>query len=536
MTAAEQVSLFAPEPSKTLDCRGMQCPAPILELSKAARTMGKQPAVLEIIVDDADFPQDLKAWCRASKNQLIHIAEQDGIFVAHIGVNIADERTPTSGSRLKEAASTVRPPAVEKPEPIATVSPAGFSNIVPREAVDCRGMQCPAPILAIAKKAQLFRKQPAFLDITATDSDFPTDLKAWCKSAKATLVALEQNAGYYEALVALNGAERATPSEGVQAAVPPASQEVPQSTVAAPNASMADSSEEAATVDLRGLPATAPVAHLSKLLASTRAGTVVTVLADQPSFVTDCMTWALASRVEVLSLNRNGTTTVADLRFTGQPIVTGFGPLSDTGASSSANLAQPLAAVHSRSTSLALAAGQTALSSNSDAEADVTPRENLCSILIIKNDFESLMAAMMVATTSAAQGMEVNVFFSFWGVNLLRGEKPRRDVPKEKVSLLQKMMQWMMPRGPQRQKMSKMHMGGMGKGMMQYFMRKNNVLTLQELMGVAVEQNVTFTVCSMSMGIMGIQKRDIVDLPNVQYAGVTSFVETSRRASMSLVF
>ena len=52
MTAAEQVSLFAPEPSKTLDCRGMQCPAPILELSKAARTMGKQPAVLEIIVDD----------------------------------------------------------------------------------------------------------------------------------------------------------------------------------------------------------------------------------------------------------------------------------------------------------------------------------------------------------------------------------------------------------------------------------------------------------------------------------------------------
>src|SRR5690606_32274360 len=157
-------------------------------------------------------------------------------------------------------------------------------------------------------------------------------------------------------------------------------------------------------------------------------------------------------KVEILSVTRNGLTTVVKMQSTGalapaslpaqevplsSPSVERSGPSSNVGAE------------------LAIAGAQ-ALSSVSEGEPNIAPRENLCSILIIKNDFESLMAAMMVATTSAAQGMEVNVFFSFWGVNLLRGDRPRRDVAKQKVSFLQKMMQWMMPRGPQRQKMSKM--------------------------------------------------------------------------------
>jgi peroxiredoxin family protein len=154
----------------------------------------------------------------------------------------------------------------------------------------------------------------------------------------------------------------------------------------------------------------------------------------------------------------------------------------------------------------------------------------------MRNDFESLMAAMMCATTAAAQGMEVAIFFSFWGVNLLRGDHPRRGVPKKRVSLLQRLMQWMMPKGPRRQKMSKMHMGGVGKGMMQHFMRRNHVMTLDELMDVAVDQNVRFVICSMSMGIMGIQERDIVDFPNIEFAGVSSFIEQSASSRMSLVF
>ena len=313
---------------------------------------------------------------------------------------------------------------------------------------------------------------------------------------------------------------------GVQPpAVPPA---VPPGVVAV------TPTPESQTIDLRGLTAPEPMSQLSRVASTSPVGVSVTVLADDPAFLTDVMTWALATKVEVLSINRQGQTTVASLRFAANSDAT-------TAQASNVVLAAVPANQQTRSTDaggaeLAVCGTHSALSGATHEEQNIAPRENLCSILIIKNDFESLMAALMVATTSAAQGMEVNVFFSFWGVNLLRGERPRRDVAKQKVSVLQKMMQWMMPRGPQRQKMSKMHMGGMGKGMMQYFMKKNNVLTLEELMAVAVEQNVQFTICSMSMGIMGIQKRDIVDFPNVQFAGVTSFVETSRRASMSLVF
>jgi peroxiredoxin family protein len=67
-------------------------------------------------------------------------------------------------------------------------------------------------------------------------------------------------------------------------------------------------------------------------------------------------------------------------------------------------------------------------------------------------------------------------------------------------------------------------------------MRKNNVMSLESMIQSAVEQNVRFVVCTMSMGIMGIEKRDLMDLPNIEYAGVTSFVELSQRSKSTLVF
>jgi peroxiredoxin family protein len=84
--------------------------------------------------------------------------------------------------------------------------------------------------------------------------------------------------------------------------------------------------------------------------------------------------------------------------------------------------------------------------------------------------------------------------------------------------------------------MSKMHMAGMGKGMMEHFMRRNNVMPLAALLDVTVEQRVRLVVCTMSMGIMGIQKSDIMDLPNIEFGGATTFVEQARSSSMSLVF
>ncbi len=498
--AKEQAQLDL-QPAQTLDCRGMQCPAPILELSKAARGYGKQPTVLEIIVDDRDFPTDLRAWCRASHNALLSIIEDEGLFVAHVGLNIrAEDKTPSSGPRAvapAHKASTPIPGSLSQ-RPLADVStgvPANTNQVIAvqevrRQSVDCRGMQCPAPILAVAKKAQLLGKQGGVLEIVATDEQFPADLKAWCRASKAQLINVEHYHGEIRATVAVGD-------------VPPqiiASQGIEERSVSVP------------LVNVRGnaLPPQTSVRQKDVPIEST--------LPELPR---------VQSSQSVAEPARRVPTSPVPVERSAPPPASPRAPLAPSAL---------VEAVTKPTAKLEAVAAVTAASLPVDGQTEVVPRENRCTILIIKNDFESLMAAMMCASTAAAQGMETSIFFSFWGVNVLRGETPRRNAKKEKVSFLQRMMQWMMPRGPARQKMSKMHMGGMGKGMMEYFMRKNNVLSLEELVHAAAEQNVKFIVCAMSMGIMGIQKRDIVDMPNVEFAGVATFVELSRRSAMTMVF
>lgn len=512
MQTAKEQSLLDLQPSQTLDCRGMQCPAPILELSKAARAYGKQPTVLEILVDDVDFPTDLRAWCRASHNTVLSIIEDEGLYVAHVGLNIrGEEKGPASGSRAVAAVHKERAPmpasrdassipGLEMAIPAnnnhsapATDAVAGLvapsaREIPPRaetrrEAVDCRGMQCPAPILAVAKKAQQLGKQGGLLEIVATDEQFPSDLKAWCRASKAQLINVEHGDGEIRAIVAVGDVP---PQLTVSAAVEEGSVSVP----------------------------------------------LVNVRAAAPAATPGIRSKEPASHPTVPALPRAKASSDPVRRAPPEPLpVIESAPLDRLGATPVAASAQAAAVAARELTPLPLA-----LASDAGEQVDLVPRENRCTILIIKNDFESLMAAMMCASTAAAQGMETAIFFSFWGVNVLRGEKPRVNAKKEKISVLQRMMQWMMPKGPARQKMSKMHMGGMGKGMMQYFMRKNNVLSLEELVASAADQNVKFIVCAMSMGIMGIQKRDIVDSPNVEFAGVATFVELSRRSAMTMVF
>ena len=460
------------QPSQTLDCRGMQCPAPILELSKAARAFGKQPAVLEIIVDDAEFPTDLRAWCRASKNSVLSIVEDEGLFIAHVGLNLrAEEASPSSGPRVATASG---PQAAVAPVERPAVQAAPALPAVTRVTVDCRGMQCPAPILAVAKKAQQVAREGGLLDVVATDEQFPTDIKAWCRASKAQIVSIEQMNGEIRAIVAVGN----VPPHALVPPPPPEAPAVPLVNVkSVPQHATPPANDVRVKPTIPELPrAAAPVIAMPHAAPPVTAAVPAAALAPMPS-------------VEMLN--------PAALMM---PALAG--------------MAAP----------------------GADASTQLVPRENRCTILIIKNDFESLMAAMMCATTAAAQGMETSIFFSFWGVNVLRGERPRPNAKKEKVSVLQKMMQWMMPRGPARQKMSKMHMGGMGKGMMQFFMRRNNVLTLEELMNTAAEQDVKFIVCAMSMGIMGIQKRDIMDLPNIEFAGVATYIELSRRSAMTMVF
>ena len=146
------------------------------------------------------------------------------------------------------------------------------------------------------------------------------------------------------------------------------------------------------------------------------------------------------------------------------------------------------------------------------------------------------MAALMVANGAAAQGMDVVMFFTFWGVNLLRGDKPNPNEQKEKVSLAQRLFKFLMPKGPKKQALGQLNFGGFGSMMLGKIMKQNNVMDLDELIQAAIDLDVKFIVCTMSMSVMGITKRDLVVLPNMEHAGVATFVQEAAQSEMSMMF
>lgn len=468
----------------SIDCKGMQCPAPILAVAKAARK-ASGPMRLEVFADDGDFPVDIEAWCKSTGATLDSIDNAGGVYIAQVSIGDVEGATTTKAPAPREAGSG-------------------------RVAVDCVGMKCPAPILQVAKAARK-AEGPSVLAVSADDGDFPVDIEAWCKSTGATLFSIDDDGGTFEALIGLNGATSPDPVPELRTVEEPApSSDAPESLY--PDAEV--------YLDLRNQPSGAALLRLGQVVMD--AGSV-TVHGDL-SLRKPLETWASAigAGLEVaFQQDRSIRAQVflgpapPQVVATPAPRRRSIAPPAEMETESSAPLREALPA------------------------APVVPRENKAVFLVLHNDFESLMAAMMVANASAAQGMDTEVFFSFWGVNVLRSTEPKRSKSNElapRTPFLKRMMKWMMPAGPRNQTMSKMHMGGMGLGMMKYFMSQQNVLPLEELMNQAVELDVKFTVCTMSMGIMGISKDDLMELPNIQYGGVTSFTSNARTAATSMVF
>jgi peroxiredoxin family protein len=187
-----------------------------------------------------------------------------------------------------------------------------------------------------------------------------------------------------------------------------------------------------------------------------------------------------------------------------------------------------------------LVLGVRALAAPARSEAALVPArvegDYDCALLVLHNDLESLLGALLVANAAAAQGMRTMLFFTFWGLNLLRADRPNLAAPAEPVSFMQRMFKWMMPKGPRRQGLGKLNFGGMGAAIMGGIMEKKNIQSLPKLLASAKEQGVRFIACTMSMAVMGIGKRELEPYPNLEFGGVATFVDAGRRAQVTLVF
>jgi peroxiredoxin family protein len=149
-------------------------------------------------------------------------------------------------------------------------------------------------------------------------------------------------------------------------------------------------------------------------------------------------------------------------------------------------------------------------------------------ILLFSDDLDKVLATFVIANGAVAMDSEVTIFFAFWGINVLRKDMASSP-PKD---LLAKLFGWMMPKGPDRLKLSKMHMFGLGTSMMKRVMKQKHVRMVPDLIAGARAAGVRFVVCTMSMDVMGISQEELMD--GVELGGVATFLGSAEESNMTL--
>jgi len=149
-------------------------------------------------------------------------------------------------------------------------------------------------------------------------------------------------------------------------------------------------------------------------------------------------------------------------------------------------------------------------------------------MVIFSGDLDKAIAAFIIANGAASMGHKVTMFFTFWGLNILRKPSP----PKVKKNLVERMFGFMMPRGADRLTISRMNMGGMGTAMIKGIMKKKNVNSLPELIQSALDNGVQVQACQMSMDLMGIRKEELID--GIETVGVATFIHASDESNATI--
>jgi len=152
---------------------------------------------------------------------------------------------------------------------------------------------------------------------------------------------------------------------------------------------------------------------------------------------------------------------------------------------------------------------------------------NRATIVAFSGDMDKLFAALVIATGAAASGMEVSVYFTFWGLTALR----RKTVFRGK-SILEKLMALMLPSGPDRLGTSRFNFCGAGPAFFRHIMKKKNIQTIPDLIALARESDVRLIACTTSMDAMGITKDELID--GLDFGGVATYLDDAADSKIAL--
>ncbi len=151
------------------------------------------------------------------------------------------------------------------------------------------------------------------------------------------------------------------------------------------------------------------------------------------------------------------------------------------------------------------------------------------SLVVFSGSLDRQLAAFLIATAAAASGMEVVMFFTFWGLGALRD--PNKHVAK---TLRERLFGIMLPRGTRSLPLSQMNLGGLGPRLVRYIMAEQRAASLEELIDLAGELNVQIYACDMSRALLGIKMEELISYPHLGACGATTFVERAAGGKVSL--
>ncbi len=235
------------------------------------------------------------------------------------------------------------------------------------------------------------------------------------------------------------------------------------------------------SVDACGLQCPGPIMKLKKEIDLIKVGERISVKATDPGFKKDSVSWCALTGNALVSIEESAGVITAVIQKADKTHKSSGGSLSDNKT-----------------------------------------------IVVFSNDFDRALASFVIANGAAASGKKVTMFFTFWGLTVLKDRKAKNA----KKDIFGKMFGMMLPKGSQQLQLSKMSFGGMGVKMMRFIMKLRKIDSLESMIISAKDAGVEMIACQMSMDVMGVKKEELYDF--VKIGGVAAYLEEADNANMNL--
>lgn len=234
-------------------------------------------------------------------------------------------------------------------------------------------------------------------------------------------------------------------------------------------------------VNACGLQCPGPVLKLKQTIDQISSGDAIRITATDAGFYKDVKAWSNVTGNELVELSQNGAEITAVIRKGQQT------------------------------------AAQTP-----------TLKGNNATLICFSDDLDKALATFVIANGAVASGKKVTIFFTFWGLNVIK----RLQKPNVRKDIWGKLFSMMLPASSHKLGLSKMNMGGIGSKMMRKVLKNRNVDSLESMIQTAIDNGVELVACQMSMDVMGVKAEELID--GVQVGGVATYLERTESANLNL--